>query len=196
MTDSLNNVTLHGFTNKLVYKEFMASLNPPKVVMESGKEYGQVWRRLQSGVVDEKARDILFLLLHNKLPVPERLFRIKLLRDPYCQKCTGALISDLEHLFCCCSKTEHLWLWLTSKLSTFDVKLSRVSNWDLINLFYCRTPYDEEVTWLIANYVHFVWERTFVQEVSVNLNAFFGFLTFKYRENLNSMRLRKLDEFK
>ena len=46
--------------------------------MENNRDYSTAWRRLHSPVVDCKARDVLFLLLHNKLPVDERLFRIGL----------------------------------------------------------------------------------------------------------------------
>ena len=41
---------------------------------------------IHSTVVDIKARDVMFLLLHNKLPVKERLLRIRLKPDPYCLK--------------------------------------------------------------------------------------------------------------
>ena len=79
--------TIKTLTNKTVYAEMTSSFPPPKVVMDSNRDYGTVWKRLHSTVVDDKARDVLFLLLHNKLPVKERLFRIGMKHDPYCLKC-------------------------------------------------------------------------------------------------------------
>ena len=76
--------TLKTLTNKTVYAEMTSSFPPPKVVRESNRDYGTAWRRLHSPEVDNKARDVLFLLLHNKLPVKERLFRIGQKHDPYC----------------------------------------------------------------------------------------------------------------
>ena len=74
--------TVRNLTNKVVYRELTSSFPPPKVELESDRDYRVAWRRLHSTVVDIKARDIMFLLLHNKLPVMERLFRIRLKPDP------------------------------------------------------------------------------------------------------------------
>ena len=68
--------TMKNLSNKIVYEEITSSFPPPKVVRESSRDYSVAWKRLHSPVVDGKARDVLFLLLHNKLPVKERLFRI------------------------------------------------------------------------------------------------------------------------
>ena len=91
--------TIKSLTNKKVYAEMTSSFPPPKVVRESNRDYSSAWKRLHSPVVDVRARDVLFLLLHNKLPVKERLFRIGLKHDPYCLKCAGAEVSDIVH-FC------------------------------------------------------------------------------------------------
>ena len=88
--------TIENLTNKKVYRELTSSFPPPKVVMESALDYGVAWRRLHSTVVDIKARDVMFLLLHNKLPVKERLFRIRVKPDPYCIRCAQAEICDIE----------------------------------------------------------------------------------------------------
>ena len=89
-------------SNKIVYMEMTSSFPPPKVVFDSNRDYSVVWRRLHNPVVDSKAKDVMFLLLHNKLPVKERLFRIGLKNDPYCLKCDGAEINDIVHFFCSC----------------------------------------------------------------------------------------------
>ena len=67
--ETLTAETIKNITNKVIYKELTSSFPPPKVVMESALDYGVAWRRLHSTVVDIKARDVMFLLLHNKLPV-------------------------------------------------------------------------------------------------------------------------------
>ena len=104
--------TIKTLTNKTVYAEMTSSFPPPKVVMDSNRDYGTVWKRLHSTVVDDKARDVLFLLLHNKLPVKERLFRIGMKHDPYCLKCAGAEINDIVHFFCSCVAVCNTWSWL------------------------------------------------------------------------------------
>ena len=56
--------TMKSLTNKKVYAEITSSFPPPKVVRESNRDYSSAWKRLHSPVVDVKARDVLFLLLH------------------------------------------------------------------------------------------------------------------------------------
>ena len=59
-------------------------------------DYKLVWRRLHSVAVNPGGGDVLFLLVHNKLPVPERLFRIGVRNDPYCLHCPGAEMADID----------------------------------------------------------------------------------------------------
>ena len=112
MHQTLTAGEIRSITNKAVYADMTSSLPPPKVVMEGNKDYRVVWERLHSPVVDFRARDVMFLLLHNKLPVPERLFRIRLRADPYCLYCVGAEIGDAVHFFCTCQKTSETWSWV------------------------------------------------------------------------------------
>merc|ERR1712002_762406 len=109
ISDRVTAETIKTMTNKTVYAEMTSSFPPPKVVMESDRDYSIAWRRLHSPVVDSKAKDVMFLLLHNKLPVKERLFRIRLKHDPYCLKCASAEISDVTHFFCRCEAVSNTW---------------------------------------------------------------------------------------
>ena len=89
-------------TNKMIYLGYSDEFPVPKVERESGVSYKQVWRRLCNPCLTSSSREILFLLLHNKLPVRERFFRIKVEVDPYCDYCldiTGAEICDVEHFW-------------------------------------------------------------------------------------------------
>ena len=65
-----------------------------------------------------------------------------------------------------------------------------VSDWDILNLFTPASEFDKEVVWLISSYVLFIWENIFVRNAEVKLEQFFGFLTYKYKENQNFSRLK------
>ena len=67
VSDTLTVESLKTLTNKVVYSEMTSSFPPPKVVRESDRNYGPVWSRLHGPVVEFKARDVMFLLLQNKL---------------------------------------------------------------------------------------------------------------------------------
>ena len=175
----------------------MSDLSLPKVVREAATDYGKVWRRLYMSVVDSGPRDIMFLLIHNKLPVPERLFRISARRDPYCETCLGAEISNLEHFFCTCINASLLWTWIKNRIKVLFLSAD-ASDWHLLNLLFPHSQYETEVVWLISNYVWFIWENTVVRSESISLDKFFGYLTFKYREKqaASGLILRKFYKFK
>ena len=173
--------TLKTLTNKTVYAEMTSTFPPPKVVMESDRDYGIAWKRLHSPVVDDKARDVLFLLLHNKLPVRERLFRIGMKHDPYCIKCDGAEINDIVHFFCICEAVSNTWSWLKNKVMQLARMGASVDDWDLINLLYLKSSHDSEIVWLVSSYVLYVWETVHVKKLEVKRDKFFGYLTFKYK---------------
>ena len=78
------------FTNRRLYLEHAKSFPVVKAELDAGVSFRVVWRRLGSPVLCSAVRDVLFLLIHNKLPVRERLFRIGLSVDPYCQACPEA----------------------------------------------------------------------------------------------------------
>ena len=167
--------------NRTVYAEMTSSFPPPKVVMESNRDYSTSWRRLHSPVVDCKARDVLFLLLHNKLPVKERLFRIGLGHDPYCLKCAGAEVSDIVHFFCSCEAVYNTWSWLKRQVVQWGQMGAGVEDWEILNLLYVSTSHDAEIVWMVSSYVLYVWEMLHVKKLDVKLDKFFGFLTFKYK---------------
>ena len=115
ISEVLTAATLSTLTNRMIYKG-LASFPTPKVAIDAVIDYDVIWRRSQSQSIDPEVRDVMFLLLHNKLPVFERLFRIGVRQDPYCSHCPGAEIADLEHVFCTCSRTSLCWSWVRLKI--------------------------------------------------------------------------------
>ena len=55
------------------------------------------------------------------------------------------------------------------------------SNWELLNFLLPRTQFEQEVLWLISNFVRFAWTKIFGEDSAVGFDKFFGFLRFKYR---------------
>ena len=69
-------------TNKAVYVHHAESFPVPKVEVEAGFSLKAVWQRITSPVLTASARDVLYLLVHNKLPIQERMFWIGLTLGP------------------------------------------------------------------------------------------------------------------
>ena len=192
VSDTLTVESLKTITNKVVYSEMTSSFPPPKVVRESDRDYGPVWSRLHGPVVGFKERDVMFLLLHNKLPVRERLFRIRLKPDPYCLCCDGAEVSDVEHFFCSCEKSWRVWSWVKGKVLELAGQHQNVTDWEL--LFLPHSDYEQEMVWLVCSYVMFMWDTVHVRSADVKLDQFFGYLTYKYRKHqaVSNVQLKHL----
>ena len=137
------------------------------MVIESQLDYGVAWRRLHSTVVDVKARDVMFLLLHNKLPVKVRLFSIRLKPDPYCLRCAQAEIYDIIHFFCGCELVSNTWSWLKRQVVRLGRMAQNVADWDVINLFFPNSRRGREITWLVSTYILYVWETVNVKKQEV-----------------------------
>ena len=159
-TDILNCSTLFTINNRLIYNAFLADLAPPKIVSESDRDYTETWKRIYSGIPDGNIREVYYLLLHNKLPVQERKFRIGLVKDPYCLECLGAEIADLEHFFCDCQRISDIWLWLRRKIESLSSQTRISSNLDILYLILPSSVNEREITWLLSNYLYFVWDNT------------------------------------
>ena len=151
--------------------------------MDSPQDYKLIWKRLESPFIGAEVRDAMFLLIHDKLPVPERLFRIGVRLDPYCLHCPGAEVADVEHFFCSCVRTRQCWSWTRLKILGLCEQRLGCSNWELLNFVLPKTKYEPGIVWLISSYVGYVWEQCYVRESGVVLEKFFGFLTFKYENS-------------
>ena len=59
----------------------------------------------------------------------------------------------------------------------------QVTDEDLLK-FKLPNLYEDEVTWLLGNYFAKVWMKVFLEAVDeIKLDEFFGFLTFKFKED-------------
>ena len=111
--------------------------------------YIEVWKRLTMPVHLSVARDVLYILVHNKLPVRERMFRIGLSVDPYCDQCPGGAVCDLEHFFCSCLRVANVWGWVRRSLvSMLGGSSNQCSNWELINFLFPKSGFEDQCVWL------------------------------------------------
>ena len=183
-----------GLTNKIVYTEHTKGFPEVKVQLDAGTalNYGTTWARINSSVLRFPVRDVCFMLVHNKLTTNERLFRIGMRNDPYCVYCPAASICDIQHFFCTCVRVNRLWLKVKTILNS--LLKADVDNWLLINFFMPKSEYESEAVWLVANYVALVWRELFTcNSEEVKEEEFFGFLTFKYREDRRGSRITLRD---
>ena len=185
-----NTVTDAGWkslTNKIIYVGKVDSFPKPAIESKSGIDFGKAWHRIHLAVLEPVSRDISYLAIHNKLPVQERLFRIRLSNDPYCPTCPGADICDLLHFFCNCTKVSTVWKHLHQIINA--MLGVEVENRDIINYMFPKSSKDKEVVWLIGNYLATTWNELYVRgKDCLKYEEFFGYLTFKYKADQQGAR--------
>ena len=178
-------------TNKLVYAGFAKDFAKTKVEREAMQPMDLVWSRLSSLKINMQVQETSFLLVHNKLPVKERIYRIGLARDPYCDFCDTAVFEDTQHYFARCGQVITLWRWVRAVLHLImGAQADQITDKDLLNFSWASSKSDREVVWLISCYVWFRW-NSFESNGSntVNRRELFGFMRFKYREALQKSLL-------
>ena len=85
-------------TAKTLYKSFVSTFPPPKVVYKKsdGINWNHVWRNVNSPMLFVERREFMFLLVHNILPTGERLRRLST-ADGLCE--CGRGLETPQHLY-------------------------------------------------------------------------------------------------
>ena len=176
-----------SLTNRILYQQKTVAFPLPKVEIEAGFSYRNAWFFINLPIFSSSEMDIMYLLLHKKLPIPEILFRIGLRNDPYCLFCPDAPICDTEHFFCSCLRVSEVWHYVRDLVN--HLVEGSFSNWELINFVLPRCTKEKEAVWLLGNYLVKVWAEVSSSSMTgLNKDSFFGFLKFKYRTDQKGAR--------
>ena len=187
ISDIITSNNWRNITNRMIYQSYADKFPTPTISVVPGYRIDCIWRKLCLPVLTSESRELLFLLVHNKLPVRERLFRIGLVEDPYCQNCFysfGAIFCDLVHFFCECTHVLDAWAVVKDAIVHLDPSMVVLSNAEFLSLQLPKSKMENEIVWLIATYATEIWRiRCLKHEVGVNKDKLFGFLRFKYRSD-------------
>ena len=176
--DSVSPSNWRSLTNKILYCHHISCLPPTNQNIHGS------FKLLTSPSLESKQREVMYLLLHNKLAVRERLFRVRSVNDPYCSKCLeseGAVICDRDHYFCQCGYVREVWQALKLMLNILGVDCSSYSDFELLTLQLPRSSKDTELVWIMSTYVHTAWRQLNSEESEFSVEKFFGYLKFKYK---------------
>ena len=145
-------------TNRAVYEYHVNLLESPKIELDFGASMSRAWKRLHLPFLFAEIRELFFLLLHNRLPVKERLFRIGMTTEPFCDYCLAVKsinsICDMEHFFCQCLRVIEAWRGV--KEIACNLLQVNLRDSDLTTLLFPGHTFDAEVMWLLGSYVHYM----------------------------------------
>ena len=180
-------------TNKMVYESFVSSLPAPKVESDAGTSFKEVWKRTQNLALTPEMHEIMYLLIHKKLIVQERLFRINLVNDPYCKICIDSTqmftSCDYLHFFCDCPSVSNTWSSIRDII--LGLVQGSVDNHALISLNFPKSKHEKEVMWLLGSYIEQIWHSIQSEGASfVDKKKIFGFLKFKFRASQLGSRVQ------
>ena len=193
--ESVDISTWRSLTNKMIYLNFADTFVKPKVERESSWDMSLVWRRLKLMGYKRDIHEVSFLMIHNKLPLQERLFRVQLSPDPYCPSCLDAFFQDAHHYFITCERVQRYWIWVREICSQI-LGWKDVDDEALLKFYWPTSRRDREISWLISHYIFIVWEMLFTRRRSViSEGEFFGFLRFKYKEARTLNLISDMDSF-
>ena len=185
ISELLTSTNWNRITNKIVYNHELSNLPVSKVEMDMGVSFSLAWKRLWYDSLSVEDRETVYLLIHRKLPVRERLFRIKMEADPYCVNCLDgnghALICDFEHFFCKCENVIQMWKCIQEIM--FDILQKHVSNHDALSLLFPSSSFEADLVWLLGSFFGLIWKWHHVKGDNISCAQLFGFLKFKYRKS-------------
>ena len=134
-----------------------------------GYKFGLAYRTLSWIVLDAKAREILFMIIHNIVANKERVYRCNMAASPNCPVCD--ILQDNAHLFSECVTVREAWFWVRQRLlDLLPVEAASTSNFELLNLMFVSSMFDREIIWLLGVYVGLVWNNFVCKSKFLNQN--------------------------
>ena len=188
ISESVSSDNWRRITNKMIYRSYLKNSPPTKIEQETGSSMEIVWKRLSYSGLPASEREILYLLVHNKLPVKERIYRVGQAPDPYCNHCftaSGAVDCDVRHFFCSCLAIVGIW----GEVKTLMRNLLPDEGFPyedsvLISMKFPPCDYEGELLWLLSSYVHWVWLKVYEERATIlDRGKFFGYLRFKFKQD-------------
>ena len=104
---------LRKSTAKSLYTSFTTSFPPPKIVYkyEAEVDWSSVWMRLQSPMLEPRAKEAMFMIVHNIVPNRDRLHnKFNMVPDQNCIHCR--VLHDNVYVFCQCQLVRESWFWV------------------------------------------------------------------------------------
>ena len=112
---------------KTLYEGFSSSFPPPKIVYKFDIDWSKVWKRLQSPMLEPRAREVMFMVINNIVANRDRLFtKFHMVQSPNCVHCN--VLQDNVHLFCECILVREAWFWVRQRLLGILQNSGRTSN--------------------------------------------------------------------
>ena len=171
---------------KTLYDGFTSSFPPPKIEFKFDIDWSQVWRRLQSPMLEPRAREVLFMLINNIIANRDRLHnKFNMVPSPNCLHCN--VLQDNVHLFSECVLVRESWFWVRQRILGILPNTNRTtSNFEFLNLMFDSDRMDGEIIWILGIYVQLVWDVVICKKKHLKLETMKSEYEMKYSTHQKS----------
>ena len=145
-----------AITAKAIYIAFTDTLPPPKVEFKlPDLQWPLVWGRLWRRGLPPEEVDLMFRLIHNVLPVRDRLGRFTGtgVRAP-CPACPD-IPETAVHVFTACARVHEVWEELLAHLYAFIPAVPQ--DQELLFLAFAENDREDDIVATLLAYVSYVW---------------------------------------
>ena len=160
-------------TAKDIYLAYTDTFPPPRVEYKveyanvSSVQWGRVWGRVDSPMLDPMARQVVWRAINNILPTRERLNRLALkdqddgrLVSSVCNRCSQGVLDDVVHMFAECTLVREAWTWVRRRLmGLLPDDMSDLSNEEFLLMFFPKELHENSMVWLVGVYMSWAYEE-------------------------------------
>ena len=164
-------------TAKEIYSAYTGSFPPPRVEYKpeyrnlSSEQWDRVWGRVASVMLDTMSRQVVWRAVNNILPTRERLNRLGLRENnarqvisSLCNRCDLRMVDSVTHMFSECGLVKEAWCWTRRRaLTLLPDDMADLSNLELLHMMFPRERQENELVWLIGNYMGWVYDEAVVK---------------------------------
>ena len=171
---------LADVTTKQMYVDWLNMEPEPEVVLaDPSKLWGDIWRRVSSGLVGREAFNLVYLLAHNRLGTRERGYRLMpaKYKSDLCDNCKKET-ETVVHRYATCEWVASLWAYMADLLGKLDKEFEQLNLDTILGFHFRKGKRDGAVTWLLSNYLVFVNQEMVVKGRKPQLCELVGMLRY------------------
>ena len=187
-------------TAKEIYEAYTDTFPPPRVEYNpvyrnvSSVQWGRVWTRVASPMLEPMARQVVWRSIHNILPTRERICRLGLrgidgrnVDSALCNRCNLRMLDNVTHMFTECVLVREAWCWVRKRLlDLLPDDMSDLSNTELVMFMFPKERFEDEMVWVMGVYMNWVYEEAVVKGRMLNDAHARGYMRYMYYQSLGT----------
>ena len=184
-------------TAKELYEAYTDTFPPPRVEYNpmyrnvSSMQWGRVWARVASEMLDPMARHTVWRAINNILPTRDRIHRLGMreldgrqVQSSLCNRCDLRLEDSVEHMFTECGLVREAWCWVRRRLlDLLPDDMNDLSNIEFIMFMFPKERFEAEMIWVMGMYMGWVHEEAVIKGRKLNDANARGYLRYMYHQS-------------